>query len=48
MEHELAFGEPRRALDLALKDHAARPYAGTQIALGWAWLANNRTIVDKG
>ena len=33
---------PARALDLAQKDAAARPYGTAQIALGWAWLANNR------
>jgi tetratricopeptide (TPR) repeat protein len=42
VEHYLAFGDPKRALDLALKDAAARPYGTAQIALGWAWLANNR------
>jgi tetratricopeptide (TPR) repeat protein len=42
VEHYLAFGDPKRALDLALKDAAARPYGTSQIALGWAWLANNR------
>ncbi len=42
VEHELAFGDPKRALDLALKDHAARPYGMTSIALAWAYLANNR------
>jgi tetratricopeptide (TPR) repeat protein len=42
VEHFLAFGDPKRALDLALKDAAARPYGTSQIALGWAWLANNR------
>jgi tetratricopeptide (TPR) repeat protein len=42
VEHFLAFGDPKRALDLALKDAAARPYGTSQIALGWAWLANNQ------
>ena len=42
IEHELAFGEPARALDLAQKDYAARPYGGAAIALAWAYLANNR------
>jgi len=42
VEHYLAFGDPKRALDLALKDAAARPYGTSQIALGWAWLANNQ------
>lgn len=42
VEHYLAFGDPKRALELAQKDVAARPYGTAQIALGWAWLANNR------
>jgi len=42
VEHYLAFGDPRRALELAQKDVAARPYGTSQVALGWAWLANNR------
>ena len=42
VEHYLAFGDPRRALELAQKDAAARPYGTAQVALGWAWLANNR------
>lgn len=41
VEHELAFGDPRRALDLAEKDYAARPHGATAVALGWARLANN-------
>lgn len=42
VEHYLAFGEPARALDLAQRDYAARPYGGAAVALAWAWLANNR------
>jgi tetratricopeptide (TPR) repeat protein len=42
VEHELAFGDPARALDLAQKDYAARPYGGSAIALAWAYVANNR------
>ena len=42
MEHYLAFGDPARALDLAQRDYAARPYGGSAIALAWAELANNR------
>ncbi len=42
VEHELAFGDPRRALFLARRDFAARPYGATAIALGWARLANNQ------
>ncbi|CAN5279380.1 hypothetical protein BH09PSE3_BH09PSE3_07500 [soil metagenome] len=41
-EHELAFGNPAQALKLAQIDFASRPYAASAIALGWAWLANNR------
>jgi len=52
IEHELAFGSPARALDLAQKDYAARPYGAAAIALGWAYIANNRpaealAAVDK-
>jgi len=39
VEHELAFGDPGRALDLARRDFAARPHGATAIALGWAQLA---------
>ncbi|MDB5686590.1 MAG: hypothetical protein JWR77_1179, partial [Rhizorhabdus sp.] len=42
VEHCLAFGDPQQALDLALRDYQARPYGASAIALGWAYLANNR------
>lgn len=42
VEHELAFGDPARALDLAQRDFAARPYGQTATALAWALLANAR------
>lgn len=42
IEHELAFGSPARALELAQKDYAARPHGASAIALGWALIANNR------
>ena len=42
IEHELAFGDPARALDLARRDYAARPHGGAAIALAWAYVANNR------
>ncbi|HYZ47669.1 MAG TPA: hypothetical protein VE567_02120, partial [Sphingomonas sp.] len=42
VEHELAFGSPARALDLARRDFALRPHGATAIALGWALIANNR------
>jgi tetratricopeptide (TPR) repeat protein len=41
VEHELAFGNPARALMLARADYIARPYGATAVALGWAQLANN-------
>jgi tetratricopeptide (TPR) repeat protein len=41
VEHELAFGAPGRALDLARRDFALRPHGGTGIALGWALLSSN-------
>ena len=41
-EHHLAFGDPARALDLARKDFAARPYGGAAVGLAWALLANRR------
>ncbi|MDB5717544.1 MAG: hypothetical protein JWM38_971, partial [Sphingomonas bacterium] len=31
-------------LALALADYRARPYGGSAIALGWAYLANNRPV----
>lgn len=42
LEHELAFGDPARALDLARRDFANRRFGGAATGLGWAWLANNR------
>lgn len=42
IEHDLAFSDPARALDLARKDYAARPYGAPAIALAWAYVANNR------
>ena len=42
VEHELAFGSPARALDLARRDFALRPHGATAIALGWALIAKNR------
>ncbi|NNM76606.1 hypothetical protein HJG53_06800 [Sphingomonas sp. ID1715] len=42
VEHELAFGTPARALELARRDFALRPHGATAIALGWALIANNR------
>ena len=42
VEHELAFGDAKLALDLARRDYAARPYAVSSIGLAWALVANNR------
>ncbi|WP_293907754.1 hypothetical protein [Phenylobacterium sp.] len=40
VEHELAFGDPARALDLALKDYRARPYGVSAVTLASAYVAN--------
>jgi tetratricopeptide (TPR) repeat protein len=42
VEHELAFGAPAHALQLARQDFANRPHGTTAIALGWALIANNQ------
>jgi tetratricopeptide (TPR) repeat protein len=42
VEHELAFGAPRRALDLAGKNARNRPHGAPLILLAKAWLANGR------
>jgi tetratricopeptide (TPR) repeat protein len=42
VEHELAFGNPDRALQLAQLDEKARPYGVTAIALAWAYIGVNR------
>lgn len=39
-EHELAFGDPAKALAYARADAAARPYGLPQTTLAWALLAN--------
>jgi tetratricopeptide (TPR) repeat protein len=41
-EHELALGSPARALDLARRNHAARPYGDSATLLAAALLANGR------
>lgn len=43
VEHELVFGSPRRALDLARKNLAARPYGESRILLASALLSNGDT-----
>ena len=40
LDHFLAFGDPARALDIARRNHANRPYAEAAIGLAWALLAN--------
>lgn len=42
LEHELAFGEPARALDLAQRNVATRPYGESRLLLASALLMNNR------
>jgi hypothetical protein len=41
-EHELAFGDPRTALDLAGKNARNRPNGAALILLAKAWIANQR------
>lgn len=40
-EHELAFGDPAKALALARADVAARPYGQPRTTLAWALIAHN-------
>lgn len=42
LDHELAFGSPRRAAALAIRNWRARPYGASATALAWALLANGR------
>ncbi|OYY69242.1 lipopolysaccharide assembly protein LapB [Sphingomonas sp. 28-63-12] len=42
VDHELVLGDPARALDLARRNMAARPYGDSATLLGWALLANGR------
>ncbi len=42
LDHELVFGDPVKALELARANYAARPHGDTAIMLGWALLANNK------
>ena len=42
LEHELAFGDPKRALDLALKNARNRPYGIPMLLLAEAWNANGQ------
>lgn len=41
-EHELAFGDPRRALGYAARNARNRPYAESLLILAKAWMANGR------
>lgn len=40
VEHELVFGSPAKALDLAIRNFNARPYGGSRILLASAYLLN--------
>jgi hypothetical protein len=42
LEHELAFGNSKRALAYAARNVKARPYGDAYIALARAWIANGR------
>ncbi len=42
LEHELAFGNSKRALAYAARNLKARPYGDAYIALAKAWIANGR------
>ncbi len=42
LDHELAFGDPARALRLARANWEARPYGAAAVGLTWALLANGQ------
>jgi tetratricopeptide (TPR) repeat protein len=42
LEHELILGDPAKALDLAQKNMAARPYGDSATMLAWTLIANGR------
>ncbi len=42
LDHELAFGDPARALAIAQRNFANRPYADSATGLAWAYMANHR------
>ena len=42
LEHELVLGDPAKALDLARKNMAMRPYGDSATMLAWTLIANNR------
>ena len=42
LDHLLAFGDPARALDVARRNYALRPYGDAATGLAWAYLVNHR------
>jgi tetratricopeptide (TPR) repeat protein len=42
LDHFLAFGDPARALAIARRNYALRPYAEAAIGLAWALIANRK------
>ena len=42
LDHLLAFGDPARALDVAKRNYAIRPYGDAATGLAWAYLVNHR------
>ena len=44
LEHELVLGDPAKALQLAYRNMASRPYGDSAIMLGWALLANGKPL----
>jgi tetratricopeptide (TPR) repeat protein len=48
LEHELVLGDPARALALARKNMAARPYGDSATMLAWTLIANNRAAEAVG
>lgn len=46
-DHQIVSGNAKTALDLARKNHTARPYGDSAILLGWAYLANGQPAKAK-
>ena len=42
LDHLLAFGDPARALAVAQRNYALRPYGDSATGLAWAYMANHR------
>ncbi len=42
LDHLLAFGDPARALEVAKRNYALRPYGDSATGLAWAYMANHR------